>query len=516
MLEIASLRSGAPAIVGGGLAGLITALRLAPMPVTLVARHPLGVEAASAWAQGGLAAALGEDDEPALHAADTVAAGDGLSDPLVAERVAAAAPAAVEALARLGVPFARDAQDRILLGLEAAHRRRRIVHAGGDATGREIMSAVIRKVSETPSINVMIGMEARRVVVKEGAVRGVLAAGQTGCVFVATRRLVLATGGAAALYSDTTNPLSAIGSGLALAARAGAELVDMEFVQFHPTALDIGRDPMPLVSEAVRGEGAIIIDERGERFMAGKGRAELEPRDIVARAVWRHMAKGHRAYLDARASLGSRFAGRFPGLTEACRAAGIDPTKAPIPIRPAAHYHMGGIAVDATGRSSLDGLWACGEAASTGLHGANRLASNSLLEAFVEGGLVADSVRGAPTSAVGLTAPQDAPPSPDAGPIRTFISRHVGVERDRAGLASAIDELRSLAFTTCAQADPALIGLFIAVAALARKESRGAHCRTDYPCASASYAQRRRLDIKAMRALADEACERTASLAFGD
>ena len=198
--------------------------------------------------------------------------------------------------------------------------------------------------------------------------------------------MVLATGGAGALWRHTTNPLGSWGHGLALAVRAGAKLADLEFMQFHPTAIDIGRDPMPLASEALRGEGAVLIDENGDRFMQGIGRAELEPRDVVARVLHAHMNKGHRVFLDARAAIGENFAARFPGIHAACIAAGIDPARAPIPVRPAAHYHMGGVAVDARGRSSIEGLWACGEVASTGLHGANRLASNSLLEAAFFGG----------------------------------------------------------------------------------------------------------------------------------
>jgi L-aspartate oxidase len=516
MIEIASLQSGAPVIIGGGLAGLITALRLAPMPVTLLTRDPLGFEAASAWAQGGVAAALGEDDEPCLHAEDTLQAGDGLCDPVAVKRITAAAPAAIEAMTRLGVPFSRDAEDHILLGLEAAHSRRRIVHAGGDATGREIMQALIRRALETPSINIVSGAEARRIIVKDGVVQGVLAATPTGFLFAATRRLVMATGGAGALYRNTTNPLGAIGSGLALAARAGAELVDMEFVQFHPTALDVGRDPMPLVSEAVRGEGAVLIDERGVRFMAGQGRAELEPRDIVARAVWRHMNKGRRIYLDARSTIGDRFVKRFPSIAAACQKAGVDPATTPIPIKPAAHYHMGGVAVDAFGRSSLAGLWACGEAASTGLHGANRLASNSLLEAFVMGGVVAESISSVAAGAVGRIEPFDAPPPSDAAPIRPILTRCVGIERDQTRLAHAVTELAPLAFQKGAPSDPALVGLFIALAALERQESRGAHCRTDYPQKSAAQACRRKLDLRRVKKLADETCDRVPTFAFGD
>ncbi|SEC32044.1 L-aspartate oxidase [Rhizobiales bacterium GAS188] len=516
MVEIISAHAGEPVIIGGGLAGLITALRLAPMPVTVLVRHPLGVEAASAWAQGGVAAALGEDDAPPLHAADTRAAGDGLCDPAVVERVTMAAPAAIEALTRMGVRFERDAEGRLALGLEAAHSRRRIAHAGGDATGREIMRAVIRTVSQTPSIAVVSGVEARRIIVKDGEVHGVLAAAASRYLALPTRRLVMATGGAAALYRHTTNPLGAIGSGLALAARAGAALVDMEFVQFHPTGLDGDRDPMPLVSEAVRGEGAVLIDERGERFMAGLGRAELEPRDIVARAVWRHMARGHQVFLDARTALGPRFAERFPGIAASCRAAGIDPATSPIPVKPSAHYHMGGIAVDEAGRSSLKGLWACGEAASTSLHGANRLASNSLLEAIVYGGFVAESIIGTQTSGIGRLAPRDAPPAPDAAPVRAILSRHVGVERDRAGLVNAIDELHKLAFSRGSAAEPALVGLFIAVAALTREESRGAHYRTDFPRTSSLHAQRRKLDLAAVAALAGEVRGDMVAFAFGD
>src|SRR6267154_1327609 len=341
--------AGAPVIIGGGLAGLMTALRLAPQPVILLAKTPLAEGAASAWAQGGVAAAVGDGDDPALHAADTLAAGDGLSDPAVAARVAAAAPAAIAELQRYGVMFDRDAQGRFALGLEAAHGRRRIVHVAGDGTGAAIMRALVAAVAATPSITVVEGLEARRLLVDDRGIAGVLAAGPFDACLLPTRRVVLATGGLGGLFAHTTNPLGAIGQGLALAARAGAALTDMEFVQFHPTALAVGLDPMPLISEAVRGEGAVLIDETGERFMAGKGRAELEPRDVVSRAVAAHIAAGHRTFLDARKALGADFARHFPGITARCRAAGIDPAIQPIPVRPAAHYHMGGITVDAAG-----------------------------------------------------------------------------------------------------------------------------------------------------------------------
>jgi L-aspartate oxidase len=329
--------SGQPVVIGAGLAGLMTALHLAPEPVILLAKAPLGSGAASVWAQGGIAAALGHDDAPALHAADTIAAGDGLCDRRAVERITGAAHDAVAALLRHGVVFDRDASGAFYIGLEAAHSRRRILHARGDATGREIMRALVAAVRRTATITVLEGVEARRLLVHDGRIAGVLAIGPAGPLLLPTARLVIATGGLGGLYRETTNPLAAIGQGLALAAGAGAVLADMEFVQFHPTALDVGLDPMPLVSEAVRGEGAVLIDETGERFMASCNRADLEPRDVVAHAVWRRLAERHRVFLDARSTLGARFAERFPSIAAKCRAAGLDPEAEPIPVRPAAH-----------------------------------------------------------------------------------------------------------------------------------------------------------------------------------
>jgi L-aspartate oxidase len=492
-----------PVIIGGGLAGLMTALNLAPEPVILLLRAPLGEGAASAWAQGGVAAALGEDDSAARHAADTLAAGAGLCDPAAVARITAAAASAVAELCRRGVPFDRDGEGRFALGHEAAHSRRRIVHAAGDGSGRAIMAALIAAVRRTPAIAVVAG-EARRLILEDGAVAGVLAAHGDAAFVIPTRRVVVATGGIGGLFRHTTNPLGATGQGLALAARAGAALADMEFVQFHPTALDVGRDPMPLVSEAVRGEGAVLIDETGTRFMAGQGRAELEPRDIVARAVWRHLGAGHRVFLDARQALGARFAARFPGIAQACREAGIDPAEMPIPIRPAAHYHMGGIAVDEVGRSSLPGLWACGEAAATGLHGANRLASNSLLEAAVAAPPVAASVAAAPNRAprrVLWRGP--VPPPADAAPIRDLMSAALGVLRHGDGMRAALAALDPIAAGDGPAADPALVGLVIAAAALLREESRGAHCRSDFPLPAAA-ARRRMLRLDEARRVARE------------
>jgi len=472
---------GAALIVGGGLAGLMTALALAPQRVLLLTRAPLGFETSSELAQGGIAASLGADDDTALHLADTLAAGDSLCDKDVAAAILAAAPAAIERLARLGVAFDRDADGQIVLGLEAAHSRRRIVHAGGDASGRDVMRALTRKVRETPSIAVREATTARRLIVEGNAVAGVLAATDRGLVTFATDRVVIATGGIGGLFLHTTNPAGSHGQGLALAARAGAVMADLEFIQFHPTALDSKSDPLKLISEAMRGEGAILVDESGDRCMADEPGAELAARDIVARAVWRHMSAGHRVFLDARGVKGLNVARRFPTITAMCREAGIDPVTQPVPVRPAAHYHMGGIAVDERGRTSIDGLWACGEVACTGLHGANRLASNSLLEAAVCGGLVAQDVAATASTRRRTPALVDGSGGSDPTSVRPILSRAAGVLRDGETLRAAIRALYPLAVSQHPASDPAAVGLMIVTAALRRQESRGAHARIDFP-----------------------------------
>ena len=482
-----------PIIIGAGLAGLMAALHLAPEPVLVLSKSPLGEDAASGWAQGGLAAAIGNDDSTDLHLADTLAAGDGLCDEAVARRIVGAGPALVEELERLGARFDRNAQGRIGLGLEAGHGRRRIIHAAGDASGREILRAVIAAVRRTPSITVWEGVSATRLVMRNGAIAGVLAEepGHGSPRVLRSSRVLIATGGLGGLYEHSTNPAGAIGQGLIMAARAGAALADLEFVQFHPTALDAGLDPMPLVSEAVRGEGATLIDENGIRFMQGQGRAELEPRDVVSRAVWARMEAGHRVFLDARQALGDGFKAHFPGIYATCMAAGIDPAKDPIPVRPAAHYHMGGIAVDGEGRSTVPGLWACGEAASTGLHGANRLASNSLLEAAITGQWVARSVGGTPAVHTAPMAAVEPTEAGNAAEVRPIMSRHAGVLRSGDGLRTAMDALAPLA----GKSGAASLGLMMTASMLRREESRGGHARTDFPARRPELAVRTRITL---------------------
>jgi L-aspartate oxidase len=488
---------GACMIIGGGLAGLTAALALSPKPVILLNKAALGSEAASPAAQGGIAASLGSDDNVDLHLADTLKAGDGLCDEANARAILAAAPAAIEELIRRGVAFDRDVQGRLMLGLEAAHSRRRIVHAGGDSSGREIMRALTSLVSKTPSITVHEGAEARQLLVDDNCVSGVLCQSARGPVLFATGCAVIATGGLGGLFQFSTNPSGSWGQGLALAAKAGAKMADLEFIQFHPTALDGASFPVKLVSETVRGEGAILIDETGYRFMADVPGAELAPRDVVARAVWRQMAKGHRIYLDARNIPSLNFPLRFPAITGFCRAAGIDPVTQPIPVRPAAHYHMGGIAADLAGRSSIEGLWSCGEAASTGLHGANRLASNSLLEAAVCGRFVAESILGTSKNIKRKMphAPDQAAVQSDPLPVQKVLARAAGVLRDAEGLQEAAAELLPMALEAGSARDPALVGLMIVIAALRRRESRGAHARTDFPN-RAGQAQRSYLNLE--------------------
>ncbi len=484
-----------PVVIGGGIAGLLTALHLAPRPVLLLSRSPLGTEASSVWAQGGLAASLGGDDDPALHLADTLAAGDGLCDADMARRILEAAPTEIEALANFGVRFDRDAQGRLRLGLEAAHSRRRIVHADGDGSGREAMRALVAAVRSTPSIAVWEGIEARRLAVTENTVHGVWAHGPGGCVFLGSRQVVLASGGIGGLFLDSTNPLGSCGQGLALAARAGAVLADLEFIQFHPTALDGSGRPMALISEAVRGEGALLVDEAGQRFLADVPGAELAPRDVVARAVWNHLARGHRVFLDARDKPGPAFARQFPSISFICGRVGIDPARDLIPVRPAQHYHMGGIAVDGAGRTSVTGLWACGEVAATGLHGANRLASNSLTEAVVCSRWVAEDLTSIHAHPI-RPAMVDNAPSPDAAPVRALLSSALGIVRSKERLTDAVRALSSLVERKGPASDSAAVGLMIAVSALRRRESRGSHHRSDCPH-SATVARRSDITLQA-------------------
>jgi L-aspartate oxidase len=482
-------------ILGAGIAGLFTALRLAPMPSIVLAGTRPGLSGSSAWAQGGIAAAMGEGDSWQSHAHDTLAAGAGLCDPAIVEMVAREAPDRIHDLLALGTPFDRKPDGSLALGREAAHALPRIVHVKGDGAGAAISATLAARAQEQNCITLLEGFHAIELALEDGRVTGIFARSGLGAearlVLFKARAIVLATGGLGALYSVTTNPLEARGEGLGMAARAGAMIADPEFVQFHPTAIAVGRDPAPLATEALRGEGAVLVNARGARFMtAVHPDAELAPRDIVARAIHRQIMAGQNVFLDCRAAIGGAFSHRFPTVHGACIAAGIDPAVQPIPVAPAAHYHMGGIAADAHGRSSLPGLWVVGECASTGLQGANRLASNSLLEGLVFGARVADDVRGALADG----AMRGIPPAPArfASPapphvLRGAMTRHVGLERDAEGLRAA---LATIARLERAAGEPTLQNMIAAAklvtaAALARTESRGGHWRSDYPATAA-------------------------------
>ncbi|MBR0863803.1 L-aspartate oxidase [Bradyrhizobium diazoefficiens] len=508
-------------IVGGGLAGLFCALKLAPRPVTLISAAPLGQGASSAWAQGGIAAAVAEGDTPEAHAADTVAVGGGLVDEAVALGIAREAAPRIHDLLAYGVPFDRDLEGRLAVGREAAHSARRIVHVRGDGAGAAIIAALGEAVRRTPSIRLIEGFVAEALLTENGAVSGLQLreAGNPAAppVLLASRAVVLATGGLGHLYAVTTNPIEASGSGLAIAARAGALIADPEFVQFHPTAIMVGRDPAPLATEALRGEGATLINADGERFMLTRHPlAELAPRDIVARGVFAEIAAGRGAFLDARQALGARFADKFPTVHASCIAAGIDPATQAIPIAPAAHYHMGGIAVDGRGRSSIDGLWAGGEVSSTGAHGANRLASNSLLEAVVYAARIADDIAGRaiPSAARlpdALVAPRGG--APDAAVVkrlRATMSAHVGVIRHGDGLAEAVHSFAALErdATSIAVRNMATTALLVAAAAWTRCESRGAHFRSDHPADLPAQAKRTMTTLAAAREVAENLTER--------
>jgi L-aspartate oxidase len=492
-------------IVGAGLAGLFTALKLAPRPVTVISPGPLGEGASSAWAQGGIAAAVGEGDSTDAHAEDTIRAGAGIVDARIARLVAREAPARVRDLLAYGVPFDRDLAGHFVLSREAAHSAKRIVRVAGDRAGRAIMEALIATVSRTPSIRVVEGFEAEDLVIDAGRVTGLQIARHDDPQRTATLEagaVVLATGGIGGIFAVTTNPGHARGTGIAMAARAGAVIADTEFVQFHPTAIDIGADPAPLATEALRGEGATLVNKAGERFMARlHPDAELAPRDVVARGVFQEIAAGRGAFLDCRTAIGAKFATSFPTVHARCMAAGIDPVRRPIPVVPAEHYHMGGIRTDENGRTGVAGLWAVGEVASTGLHGANRLASNSLLEAVVLGARAAEDVArsGAHPSVRALAEGRrrrEIDPAARAsaiGEIRRVMSRCAGVERSEVGLRAAlgaVERVKAAGRHDPAIANAALAALFIVEAARRRKESRGGHFRSDYPETSHKLARR--------------------------
>ena len=495
-------------IVGSGIAGLTTALHIArhsSLRVLLVTKDVLAA-GSTRWAQGGIAAALGAGDSPEEHFADTIVAGAGLCDEAAVRVLVREGPAAVRELAQVGARFDRTADGALSLGREGGHHRDRIAHAGGDATGAEIERALVTRVLDASSVEIIEhALVLDLLPGVDGSIAGltlhVMGEGQRdGVGAVRARAVVLATGGIGQVYASTTNPSVSTGDGVGAALRAGAVVRDLEFVQFHPTVTWLGprsRGQQPLVSEAVRGEGAFLVDGDGIRFMQGSHElADLAPRDVVAKAILRRMrATGaEHVWLDARGFGAEKWRVRFPTIYATLRSLGIDPVHELIPVVPACHYASGGVRTDLSGETSLPGLYACGEIACTGVHGANRLASNSLLEGLVFGRRIAESIvsrlgspgppaRFAEAPSVGRLTDDGARAS-----LQQVMSQRVGVLRDATGLAAAAQQLRELSASDAAPSTEnweatnlLTVAAALVQAARLRAETRGSHWRDDFP-----------------------------------
>ena len=485
--DIKRLPAGSVLVVGAGLAGLFMALKLTSRPVFILTSRRSSKSAASAWAQGGIASAIGAGDTAESHAEDTIAAGDGLVDPGIAMILAKEGLERVHDLIKLGVPFDTDARGDLVLSLEAAHSRPRIARVKGDLAGKAIITVMVAQSQAADHITGLIGWRAETLLSDgHGGIAGAIARKDDASLMaIEADSTVLATGGIGGLFAVTTNPKTARGDALGMAAAHGAVVRDPEFVQFHPTAIDTGRDPVPLATEALRGEGAILVDQHGKRFMNRYHKdGELAPRDDVARAIFAQIQKNDPPFLDCRKAVGHYFPEHFPTVFESCMSAGIDPRRDLIPIAPAVHYHMGGLKTDSWGRTTVPGLYAVGECAAAGVHGANRLASNSLLEAVVFGDRAARSIRNhriAERHADTIRSQPWLAMGPDVSRIlRTNMTRHCGVRRTARGLNRLLDVIAELT-ERVGPANPLIAARMIAAGALAREESRGGHFRDDFP-----------------------------------
>src|SRR5579863_8747521 len=490
-------------VVGAGVAGLRAAIDLAAAgSVTVLAKREVA-DSNTQWAQGGIAAALSDEDEISLHLQDTLQAGDGLCNPEAARVLVEDAPGRIEELIQWGTEFDRQGT-KLTFGREGAHSRNRILHAHGDSTGREILRALYAKAQTLKHISVLEFEFSTDLILEEGRVCGIQLITEKGLTqHMSASAVLLATGGLGQLYRNTTNPSVATGDGVAMAARAGAEVADMEFIQFHPTALYLKKAPRFLLSEALRGEGAYLRNLEMHRFMPKyHPMAELAPRDVVARAIVHELevsrAKDPVVYLDLTHLDADHVKARFPRIYATCMEYNIDITSELIPIRPAAHYAMGGVRSDLEGRASLPGLYVAGEVAATGVHGANRLASNSLLEGLVFGARAGRVMReqlrhlpvrtAKPRRAVS-NGPVDTVTEQIIQEIQDLMWQDVGIVRTGSGQKRAIERLNSISARVAHPQNRRAyeaqnlhaVGLLVARSALAREESRGAHYRTDYP-----------------------------------
>ncbi len=478
-------------VLGAGIAGLCVAMGAHGRRVLVLCPDEPVRSSSSALAQGGIAAPIGVGDSVGAHILDTLEAACHSADPAAVARVVGNAASAVQYLVDSGVDFDRS-DSGWSLHREAGHREARVVHAAGDRTGEAIVTALSQRARSAPHIEFLGSARAVDLLGGGGRISGARVMREADELLITARDTVLATGGLGRLFSRTTNGRYASGDGLAMALLAGARTAALEFVQFHPTALQVEADPLPLLTEALRGAGAHLVTAHGRRIMAGKHRlADLAPRDVVARTVWECQQAGESVLLDATAIFSSAEARSFPGALQTARRYGFDPATTALPVTAAAHYHMGGVEVDRHGATSLQGLWASGEVACTGLHGANRLASNSLLEAVVYGRATGEAlnrhttppVSGAPARAMGTVA--DPELDPRWMQLRELMWRSMGPVRDGPTLQAAIATLNA-AITACSVADSVLAHRYqlaraMMRSALGRSESRGAHWRRDFP-----------------------------------
>ena len=487
-------------IVGGGVAGLTTALNLAPRKVCIITKSTLGVNTSSMWAQGGIAAAVGINDSVKSHIEDTVATAKGLADENVIVKVVNEAKNIINDLESFGVNFDKNEDGSFDLGLEAAHSSNRIVRSKGDSSGIEIMRGLIEKVHDSNNITVLENVSIDSIMSENNTIHGVIGRlAQDNIpdnhVIIECSNVVLATGGLGGIFANTTNPRSSYGEGIALAAQAGAVLTDMEFIQFHPTGLDFGMDPTPLATEAIRGDGAYLVNQNEERFMLGvHPENELAPRDLVAQNLFKQIEQGNSVFLDCR-KVSNEFETKYPQVASYCQAAGLNPKIDLLPILPVAHYHIGGVKTDLEGKTSIEGLWCCGEVAATGIHGANRLASNSLLESMVFGRIVAKNINSLPIKRVSKINPDFIRMHKEKTKnrirakkyiwqLRSSMMRNIGIVRNHSSIVRGLHDIlkieRESKGLSAKLNDMILVSKFIIIGAYLRKESRGCHLRSDY------------------------------------